>query len=59
MGCQRHAPATLPRERDSVRMVHEAGWDPVTVRTGAENLDPTGVQSSDRLVLIVIPDLFT
>jgi hypothetical protein len=41
---QRHAPAALPRERDPV----PTGWAPGTAWTGAENLVPTGIRSSDR-----------
>ena len=32
-----------PRERDPVPNVQEAGWDPETVWTGAENLANTGI----------------
>jgi len=45
---QRHAPAALyPRERP-IPIVQEAGWAPRPVWTGAENLAPTGIRSSDR-----------
>jgi hypothetical protein len=37
-----------PREEDTVPTGQEAGWDPVLVWTGAENLASTGIQSSDR-----------
>jgi hypothetical protein len=36
------------RERDPVPIVQEAGWAPEPVRTGAENLAPTGIRSPDR-----------
>jgi hypothetical protein len=32
-----------PREKDLLPIVEEAGWAPVPVRTGAENLAPTGI----------------
>jgi hypothetical protein len=35
---QRHAPATLLQERESVSILHEAGWTPRPVSTGRENL---------------------
>jgi len=31
---------TTPREKDPIPIVHEAGWGPGTVWTGAKNLDP-------------------
>ena len=34
--------------KDPVPIVQEAGWAPGPVWTGAENLDPTGIQSPDR-----------
>jgi hypothetical protein len=34
--------------KDPVTLVYEAGWDLGSAWTGAENLDPTGVRSSDR-----------
>ena len=34
--------------KDPVPIVHQAGWVPGPVWTGAENLSPTGVQSPDR-----------
>jgi len=37
-----------PRERDAVPIVREAGWAPGPVWTGAENLAPTGIRSSDH-----------
>ena len=37
-----------PRERDPVPIVQEAGWAPMPVWTGAENLAPTGFRSPDR-----------
>jgi len=59
VGVQRQTLATLPREGDSVPIVQAAGWAQVTVRTGAENLVPTGVQLPDRLIGTLIVDLFT
>ena len=45
------APRPLyPWERDLVLIVQEAGWDPGTIWTGAENLAPTGIRSPDRPV---------
>jgi hypothetical protein len=43
VSAQRHALALLPRERDRVPVVQEAGWPPVPVWTVAENLAPTGI----------------
>jgi hypothetical protein len=38
-----------PEGRNAVmRIVHEAGWTPEQVSTGAENLAPTGIQFLDR-----------
>ena len=34
--------------KDPVLIVQEAGWAPGPVWTGAENLTPTGIRSSDR-----------
>jgi hypothetical protein len=34
--------------KDPVPIVHEAGWVPRPVWTGAENLAPTGIRSPDR-----------
>jgi len=48
VGGQRHAPAALPRERDLVPIVWEAGWAPGQVWTCAENLVTTGIRSQDR-----------
>jgi hypothetical protein len=45
LGGKLHAPATLPRERDPVLEVLEAGWTPGPVR---KNLAPTGIRSPDR-----------
>ena len=47
VGDQRHAPATLPRERSGT-IVQEAGWAPVPAWTGAENLAPTWIRFPDR-----------
>ena len=48
VGGQLHAPAALPRERDPVPIVYEAGWAPGPVWTGAENLALTGIRFPDR-----------
>jgi len=45
---QRHAPAALCPGKDPVLIVHEAGWAPGPIWTGAENLAPTGIRSPDR-----------
>jgi hypothetical protein len=46
---QRHAPAALyPPGKDPVPTVQEAVWAPGPVWTGAENLAPTGIRSTDR-----------
>ena len=45
VGGQRHAPVALPSGNDPVPIVQEAGWAPVPVWTGAENLAPTGIRS--------------
>jgi len=42
-------PLFTPR-KDPVPIVREAGWAPGPVWTGAENLAPTGIRSSDRPV---------
>jgi hypothetical protein len=34
--------------KDPIPIVQEAGWAPELVWTGAENLAPTGIQSTDR-----------
>jgi len=49
VGGQRHALAALPRERDPVPTVQEAGWVPGPVWTGAEDLAPTEIRSPDRV----------
>ena len=36
--------------KDTVPIVHEAGWAPGLVWTGAENLAPAGIRSPDRPV---------
>jgi hypothetical protein len=40
VGGQRHALTALPRKRDPVPIVQEAGWAPGRIWTGAENLAP-------------------
>jgi len=37
-----------PGEKDPVPIVHESGWAPGPVWTGAENLAPTGIRSPER-----------
>ena len=39
---------SLSPGKDTVPIVQEAGWAPGPVWTGAENLAPTGIRSSDR-----------
>ena len=41
-------PGRFTPEKDPVPTVQEAGWDPGSVWTGAENLSPTGIRSLDR-----------
>jgi hypothetical protein len=48
VGCQPHAPAALPPERDPLLIAQEAGWVLEPVWTGVENLAPTGIRSPDR-----------
>jgi len=48
VGDQRHAPAALPRERDPVPAVQEAGWAPGPAWKGAENLPPPQRDSIPR-----------
>ena len=43
-----HAPAALPRERDLVPMVQEAGYAPEWFWTSKENLAPGGIRFPDR-----------
>jgi hypothetical protein len=38
----------LPPVKDPVPIIQEAGWAPGPVRTGAENLAPTGIRSPDH-----------
>jgi hypothetical protein len=38
----------IPEKRDPVPIVQGAGWAPLPVWTGVENLAPTGIRSSDR-----------
>jgi hypothetical protein len=40
-------PGRFPPGKDPVPIVYEAGWAPGPVRTGAENLAPTGIRSQD------------
>jgi len=40
-------PLFTPR-KDPVPIVQEAGWAPGPVWTGAENLDSTGIRTTDR-----------
>ena len=45
---QPQAPAALYPGKDPVPVVHEAGWSPVPVWTGAENLATTGIRPPNR-----------
>ena len=47
MGGKRHASATLPQERVPVPIVQEAGWASGPVWYGAENLAPTGFETTN------------
>ena len=49
-GGQRHVPAALPRGRELVPILEEAGWAPEPAWTGGENLGLTGIRSPDRIV---------
>jgi len=51
VGVQRHVSAALPPRQRDVTIIHEAGWAPRSVWTGAENLTPTGILSADRSAL--------
>ena len=42
---QLHARQLYLRERKSIPIVQETGWATELVRTGAENLAPTGIRS--------------
>jgi hypothetical protein len=48
VGGQRHAPAAFTPEKEPVPILQEAEWAPGPVWTGAENIAPTGIRSSDR-----------
>jgi len=48
VGGQRQGLTALLREGNPVPIVEEAGWDPGPVWTGAENLAPSGVRTSDH-----------
>jgi hypothetical protein len=48
VGGQRHALAAFTPWKDPVPIVHEGGWAPGPVWTGAENLAPNGIRSPDR-----------
>jgi len=41
-------PGRFTPGKDPVPIVQEAGWAPVPVCTGAENLAPIGIRSPDR-----------
>jgi hypothetical protein len=45
---QRQDHGALPPGKDPVPIVQEAGWVPVPVCTGAENLVSTGIRSPDH-----------
>jgi len=44
MGCQCHAPATLPQEKNLMPIVQEAGWVPGLITMGVKNLKPIGIR---------------
>ena len=47
-GCLAPRPGRItPRETDTIPIVQKAGWAPGSVRTGAENLAPTGIRYPD------------
>jgi len=48
VGGQPHAPAASTPGKDPVQIVQEAGCAPGPVKTGAENLSPTGIRFPDR-----------
>jgi hypothetical protein len=48
MRVQRHGRPLFTPRKDPVPIVHEAGWAPGPVWTGAENLVLTGIRSPDR-----------
>ena len=50
VGGQRHSPSALPPGKDPVTFVHEAVWALVPVWMGAQNLAPTGIQTTDTLL---------
>ena len=47
VGVQRRATVALPRERDPVLIVQEAGWVAGTVSTDVDNIDATEIRSTD------------
>jgi len=47
VGGQCQTPAALPRERDPVPIVQEAGWVPGPVWTGGENLARSAIRPLD------------
>jgi hypothetical protein len=49
MGGQRHASTAFTPGKSPVPILQDAGWAPGPVRTGAENLAPTGIRSPDLL----------
>ena len=46
-GCSAPRPSRFIPKKNPVPTVHEAGWVPRPVWTGAENLAPTGIRSPD------------
>ena len=48
MGCQRHRPAALHAGKQTRYPLQEAGWGSGSVWTGAENLAPIGIRSTNR-----------
>jgi len=49
-GVQRHTPTASPPGKGPIPIVQESGWASVPVWTGAENLEPTGIQVADSPV---------
>jgi len=52
VGGQRHVPAALPLEKKTWYPLYRAGWAPVPVWMGVENLAPTVIRSPDHPAII-------
>ena len=48
VGGPHHVPTYLPRGKDAVPILQEAGWVSGLVWTGAENLAPTGIRTPNK-----------